>query len=175
MVRNSLYSLAAAITFVATPGLSQSMAVETIDVSVDLEAAAPTAFYPGLESDVSDALVLRLRPQIDDEGIEMQVIITSLDLPERPSEIDASTTSRLSAEIRYRDTEGRGRLHGYKKTFVIAPLDSAETAPLTPAQAASLKNETYARLVNALADDAVANMPVDVPVATLRGGQDLPG
>lgn len=130
MIRNSIAGLLLASALI-TPSLAQNApTVKTIDVTVDISAvqnAAAAAYWGQLETDLENAILARVQSQIADDGVDIVIDISEVELSNGFQEVFGVADTRLVGSVKMVHATDNSRFDAYDLT-----VDVNAAVPLLP-------------------------------------------
>ncbi len=154
MIRNSFAGLLLATALVAPAFAQNAPSVKSIDVTVDIASvqnAAAAAYWGQLETDLENAILARVQKQIADDGVDIVIDISEVELSNGFQEVFGVAETRLVGSVKMVHATDNSRFDAYNLT-----VDVNAAVPLLPegfilsATKADTK-EYYDAMVNAFA------------------------
>ena len=154
MIRNSFAGLLLVTALVAPAFAQNAPSVKSIDVTVDIASvqnAAAAAYWGQLETDLENAILARVQKQIADDGVDIVIDISEVELSNGFQEVFGVAETRLVGSVKMVHATDNSRFDAYNLT-----VDVNAAVPLLPegfilsATKADTK-EYYDAMVNAFA------------------------
>lgn len=158
MIRNTFAGLFLASALVV-PALAQDTpTVKSIDVTLDMAAvqnAQAAAYWGTLEADLEGAILARVQPQIADDGVDISIDISEVELSNGFQEVVGIADTRLIGSVKMTHLTDNSRFDAYELT-----VDVNAAMPLLPegfvmATATVDTKEYYDAMITAFANGVV--------------------
>jgi hypothetical protein len=161
MIRNTFAGLFLA-SALAVPALAQDApTVKSIDVTLDMAAvqnAQAAAYWGTLEADLEGAILARVQPQVADDGVDISIDISEVELSNGFQEVVGIADTRLIGSVKMTHLTDNSRFDAYELT-----VDVNAATPLLPegfvmATATVDTKEYYDAMITAFANGVVKRL-----------------
>ena len=161
MIRNSFAGLFLATALVLPAMAQDAPTVKSIDVTVDIAAVkneAAAKYWGQLETDLEGAILAKVQPQIADDGIDISIDISEVELSNGFQEVIGIADTRLVGAVKMTHASDNSRFDTYELT-----VDVNAATPLLPegfvlSTATVDTKEYYDAMINAFADGVVKRL-----------------